>query len=373
VPEQKEWRPFNAGRMHLARKRKGLTKTEFAKRLGVDLRSVYGYEKARYTPAEDTLRSMEKVTGFPKDFFFSADEAEIPERGVASFRALSRMAAYQREMALSQGAIALLLNQWLEEKFELPKNDLPDLSREPNAEAAAITLRYYWKLGELPIRNMLHLLEDKGVRVFSLAINAREVDAFSLWKDSRPFVFLNTQKSSEHSRHDAAHELGHLVMHKHGAPQGRQAEMEADAFASSFLMPRASVIANAPGYLRPASLKTLIQMKRIWTTSVASLNYRLHAIQLLSDWQYRMLCIQIAKSGYRLREPNPAPRESSQILPKVFASLQSDGITRSQIAKELFVPQTEIEQLVFGLAISSLDGGGKTTSTKERAKLQLVG
>jgi hypothetical protein len=45
-------------------------------------------------------------------------------------------------------------------------------------------------LGERRIRNMIHLLEEHGVRIFSLAVNTRTVDAFSLWKDERPFVFL---------------------------------------------------------------------------------------------------------------------------------------------------------------------------------------
>ena len=55
---------------------------------------------------------------------------------------------------------------------------------------------------------MLHVLEAKGVRVFSLAENTRNVDAFSSWREERPFVFLNMQKTAERSRFDAAHELG---------------------------------------------------------------------------------------------------------------------------------------------------------------------
>jgi len=52
--------------------------------------------------------------------------------------------------------------------------------------------------------------------VCSLAEQCREVDAFSLWRHGSPFVFLNTQKTPEHSRFDVAHELGHLVLHRHG-------------------------------------------------------------------------------------------------------------------------------------------------------------
>jgi len=367
VPEPHK-KAFRASRMHLARKRKGLSKTEFANKIGVDIRVFSAYGSDRYHPSEETLQRMQSVTGFPREFFYG-DDVEIPERNIVSFRSLSTMSAREREMALSQGAMALLLNQWIEEKFELPKVDVPDLSREPNPEEAAITLRQHWRLGERPIRNMIHLLEDHGVRIFSLAINTRTVDAFSLWTDERPFIFLNTQKSSEHSRHDAAHELGHLALHKHGGPRGREAETQAHAFAASFLMPRASVLANVP---RVLSLNSLVQAKRIWTTSVASLNYRLHTVGAITDWQYRTLCIQVARRGYRIHEPNSAPRESSQILPKVFASLRDDGISRSQISKELFVPASEIDQLIFGLTMSSIEGGGKSTPRSKSAKLALV-
>src|SRR5260363_245495 len=84
------------------------------------------------------------------------------------------------------------------------------------------------------------------VRVFSLSLDTTDVDAFSLWRQRTPFIFLNTRKSAEHARFDAAHELGHLVLHRHGSPQGREAEKEADTFASAFLMPRATLLTQVP-------------------------------------------------------------------------------------------------------------------------------
>ena len=70
------------------------------------------------------------------------------------------------------------------------------------------------------------------MRVFSLAENTKNVDAFSCWRNDEPYVFLNTFKSTERSRFDSAHELGHLVLHRHGgAKQGRSAEYEAHLFA----------------------------------------------------------------------------------------------------------------------------------------------
>jgi Zn-dependent peptidase ImmA (M78 family) len=248
---------------------------------------------------------------------------------------------------------------------------LPDLRHERDPEAAANALRQLWGLGQQPIKNLLHLLESKGVRVFSLSIDAKEVDAFSMWKDGVPFIFLNTGKTAEHGRFDAAHELGHLVLHRHAAPNGREAEQEADTFASAFLMPRGAVLAHA---LRFPTLSQLITLKRTWTVSVAALTYRLHAVGALSDWHYRTLCIEISQRGFRKKEPDEAPREISQALAKIFAALREDGFTKSEIAHQLAVYPAEIDQLAFGLMIQSMtDTAGETAPAAKRSiSLRLV-
>jgi Zn-dependent peptidase ImmA (M78 family) len=156
-------------------------------------------------------------------------------------------------------------------------------------------------------------------------------------------VFLNSYKSAERSRFDAAHELGHLILHKHGAPQGVQAETEANRFASAFLMPTASVIANAPKFVTLAELRT---RKKIWHVALAALNHRLYGIAKLSEWQYYHLCVEISKRGYRTCEPDGSLRETSLLLPKLFANLyQQDGLTRPKIAEELQIPLSELENL----------------------------
>jgi Zn-dependent peptidase ImmA (M78 family)/DNA-binding XRE family transcriptional regulator len=345
---------FNPSRLTLARKRRGLTKTGLATRLGVIPRAVIGFEAGEYAPADDTLTDMQNVLGFPAEFFLG-DDIDEPEVFAVSFRSLTKMTAMHRDMALSQGALAIHLTRWLEERFVLPESALPDLSQEADPEAAAESLRQMWGLGQLPISNMIHLLESKGVRVFSIAVEAREVDAFSTWKGQSPFVFLNSFKSTEHGRFDAAHELGHLIMHKHGGPQGKRAELEANAFASAFLMPKGSVLGHAPRFV---TLPQLVKIKKIWITSVAAVNHRLHELKLVSDWHYRGLCIELAKAGYRLKEPEEAPRETSLLLPKLLADLyQQDGLSRPRISQELGIPPSELENLLFSLVMTGIVGG----------------
>lgn len=386
---------FNAQRLTLARKRRGMKKRELAERIGLTEKSVSNYEAGTQEPEGGTLKKLSEALRFPEAFFFG-DDPEVPTPDVASFRSLSKMTASQRDSALGAGAVALLLNDWIESRFQLPEPDVPDLGREGGAitgaggdqgshepeeypsrasvqdpEVAAGMLRAHWGIGELPVKNMIALLESKGVRVYSLAIDAREVDAFSMWKGGRPYIFLNTFKSAEHCRFDAAHELGHLVLHQHAQPQGPDLEREANAFASAFLMPKSSVLANAP---RSATLPSLIRHKKHWLVSVAALNYRLHALGLTTDWTYRTLCIQLAQAGYRLKEPESINHEKSLVLEKVFSALREEGLNKIDVARQLSISPEEINELTFGLMLNALKGGrGLDTAPKQsRAALRLV-
>ncbi|WP_199544571.1 helix-turn-helix domain-containing protein [Paraburkholderia kururiensis] len=341
---------FNPKRLTLARRRRGLTKIRLAQLLGVEVRSITAYENDEFRPDHERLLQLADRLHFPVQFFFGDDLHEVSP-DVVSFRSMSKMTAGQRDAALGAGAIALMFSEWIDARFNLPRAALPDLSQEASPEAAAQTLRQMWEMGELPVKNMVHLLESRGVRMFSLSVDTEQLDAFSMWHVDTPFVFLNTRKSCEHSRFDAAHELGHLVLHRHAGAKGQEAEREANAFASAFLMPRGSVLANAP---HMATVEQLVRHKRYWTVSVAALAYRLHDVGLVTDWHYRTLCIELARRGYRKREPDEAPRETSQVLAKIFAALREEGITKADIATALCVHVDELNQLVFGLALTSL-------------------
>ncbi len=272
---------------------------------------------------------------------------------MASFRSLARMSAGTREAALASGSIAMLIYNWIEQRFALPALDLPDL-REENPETAAVALRHEWGLGERPIRNMIHLVESKGIRVFSMAEESTDVDAFSVWCGQTPFMFLNTQKSAEHSRFDVAHELGHLALHRRTGLHGKEAEHEANRFASAFLLPRSGVLAHAPVI---PTVRALIRLKRQWIVSVAALAHRLHALEVIKEWHYRHLCIEIARCGYRKREPDGAPREMSLLLGKVFQNLRNEGVSKADVARDLKLYPGDLSEAIFGLVVSGLPGG----------------
>ncbi|HEY4140477.1 MAG TPA: XRE family transcriptional regulator [Pseudolabrys sp.] len=337
---------FNPKRLSLARKRRRLSSKGFAELIGMSPVTVTRLEKANNEPDPETVDLIAKKLRFPRDFFFGGDVDDLA-KDAASFRSLTSMTAKERDAALASGSLAYLLSDYISAKFNLPEPNLIDLSHERDPAVAARTIRQEWALGEQPISNMIKLLESKGVRVFSLAENTKNVDAFSCWRNDVPYIFLNTYKSAERSRLDASHELGHLILHKHGGPrQGRDAETEANYFGSSFLMPKADVVSRIPFVGR---LDDIVAAKKRWGVSVAALAYRLHKLEILSDWQYRTLCIQMNQRGYRTQEPNGLPREESVVWKKVFTDLWTDKISKAQIAAELHLPADELENLVFGL------------------------
>lgn len=357
---------INPKQITFARVRRRLTKAQLAKELGVTSRSLQNYETGASAPDLELLARIAKLLKFPQQFFFiDEDMPEIKEHAV-SFRKLSKMTDGMKACAFATGAIAFKVNQWVEDRFSLPQADLPDLS-DLGPEEAAATLRRAWGLGNAPIPNMVHLLESKGIRVFSLTEETREVDAFCTWYEGKPFVFLNTIKSAERSRFDAAHELGHLVRDiysmQHGQAHGPEMERQADAFASAFLMPKESVAANQP----PAyTIKYLMKLKHYWGVSLAALAYRFNALGLVSEWNYRSLCIEIAKNGYRTNEPEPIVRETSQLLTKVLDILHSRKQGRREIAESLCLSVDEINALTFQLTKLSVVSGSADMDSAPR-------
>jgi Zn-dependent peptidase ImmA (M78 family)/DNA-binding XRE family transcriptional regulator len=358
---------FNPARLVLARERRGLFGKELAVRCGVTAQTVSNWESGATVPASDAVSRIATELSFPEEFFFRPDVDRLPE-GAANFRARTKLAARQKRAALAAGDLAQELASWIEARFELPPVRLLDLEGQP-PELAAQVIRAEWLLGERPIPNIIHLLESRGVLVFSLAQDCHELDAFSFWHGDRPIVLLNTMKTPERSRIDAAHELYHLVAHKEET--GKQEEEDADTFAGAFLMPANDLRRHLPHVL---GLNQLIQEKHRWGVSLAALVYRLHRVFIIKDWQYRSLYMELSKRGYRSSEPRSLPREGSALLSKVFESLRGQGIMPRRIASELGFSLEQLQEFLLGLGATllSLDGGGESGTNGGRNHLRLV-
>jgi|SRR5690625_1316745 len=367
---------YNPQRLRFARQRRRLTIKALAEAAHLDSKTISAYENqsSGQLPTDSSMTKIALALNYPLHFF-QKDDTPILLDDAVSFRAATKLSQKNKHAAIRAGELAKEFNQWLEDNFTLPANQVPAL--EPteynDAMTAAEILRQHWQLGERSIHNMVHLLESKGVRVFSLAENCLAVDAFSFWEDDTPYILLNRMKSPERSRFDAAHELGHLVMHKFSQNKGPEAERQANEFASAFLMPEASI----KSILKPApSMQQLIRQKQNWKVSLAALVRRSKELGFSTDWHYRQLSIQLAKQGYRTQEPQGLEEhETSLILHKVINALRSHGITQAQILEKLGWPIDELKSLTFGMGLGLhiiMSDSRQLNNTVNKARLRIV-
>lgn len=358
---------FNRKRFTLARKRRGISGIQLSELSGITAVTISRLESGQTrSPDEETISALANALGYPKEFFSLVEDPEELDPETVSFRSLKKMSAKERDAALCAGTLGLEIYDWIQKHYNLPEPDLLDLSQIDDPEGASRLLRQHWGIGDRPISNVLKLLESKGVRVLSLAENNDNVDAYSFWRDEKPFVFLNTCKTAEHSIFDSAHELGHLVLHKHAGPRPtKSAEMEANSFGSAFLMPENDVKALMPR--RGININLILSAKKRWRVSAMALTYRLNQLGFLSDWQYRSFCIELGKRGYRKSEKLGVEREKSTLWQLVLTDLWQRRMTKEDIAKELGWPHDEVEKLVFGLT-----GGDTEAKSHSTGSLRLV-
>lgn len=353
---------FFPSALEIARLRRKITVSELSKLTGLSTRELRRISRAEVQPTPESVTSLANALRYPLEFFH-VGELEIPAD--ATFRARTSMTKRESGAGLASAALGARLSAWLETEFHVPDHDIPDLS-DMDPSLAADTLRAMWGLGERPIGNLIRLLEAKGVRVFSLSEETLRLDAFATWVDTRPFVFLNGVKSAERSRFDAAHELGHLCLHRDGQ-KGKEVEDEANAFASAFLMPTRDVIARR---VFP-TMQNLIVAKSRWGVALSALVRRYRDLGLVNGDRAKWLYIEMSRKGYLKKEPRPIRREGSAIWAQVLQALWQDRKSISDLAKEISLPSDEIESLIFVNRRDAMDRPAASTSSV-RSGLRLV-
>jgi Zn-dependent peptidase ImmA (M78 family)/DNA-binding XRE family transcriptional regulator len=349
-----------------------MARTHLAAAIEVSDKTVQRWETGKEAPPPERCVELARVLKVLPDFF-RMPEVEPLEAEAVSFRALTKMTARERDRARTAGRQGVEIMDWIEDRFTLPANGVPVLTdRDP--EVAADMLRAAWSLGTGPVKHLLATMELHGIRIMSIASDFRDVDAFSFYHCGTPFVFLDTSKTAERLRFDAAHELGHLCIHgAHEVPHGREAEVAANRFASALLMPRNDVLAVG---LRNPSVAQIIRANARWNVSATALANRLRALDLMTDWTYRSALVDLSQRGFRSSEPGSVlAHESSQVLSKVLAALRGQGMTVREIARQFALPPEAITEYMFGLTLTQHVGSGTTRTLSDevpRPRLSVV-
>jgi Zn-dependent peptidase ImmA (M78 family) len=352
---------LSGDRIDISRLRRGLSKAEVARQLGVTARTW-----SRYVAEGAPVRAsagLSSVLGMPAEFLTGGP---LPALSVdeVNFRAGRRAAAVHQHAAVAAGTFGVVVDRWIDAHFSRPAwsavdaHGLDDLDRS-DPELAAQTVRLMWGLGEGPLPNLVQLCESRGIRVYGLPPLAEAVDAFSGWSADTPYIFLSHRKTPERSRFDVAHELGHLILHSTCAqygkePHGRQEE-DADRFATEFLVPASAVSARLPrnpSVDQVLALRSTFRVSAMMTAKTALRGHRTNKAG------YRRLCSALARRGFRTGEPGGmAQHERSRIFTHIFGSEAGPKQTSvADIAADTSLPVEDVHDLTFRTQVRVVPG-----------------
>lgn len=347
---------FNGERLKKARVYRGWTVAELAEKMNCSRQIVSMYENKGTTPTD--IEGLSKVLGFPVAFFFQEDKSI--STGSTYFRALlTTNKKYRAEQIQKMEFVALIfsfLSEYL--NFEPEKRPLIPVGTTP--EEAATMLRIQWGLGDRPIENIVHVVEQNGILVTTFDTTTDDVDAFSQLVhferengkcESRYIIGYSNNKTSAARIHfDIAHELGHICLHDWDEniedlekEEFKQRENEAHRFAASFLLPQTSFKQDAQR-VQP-TISAYMQLKRKWRTSIAAMLRRSYNLGVISMQDYQNTIIKMQKLGQRKSEPldDKLLTASPSILKTAIHMLFTENV---------FTPLSFIDELAYSYDLS---------------------
>lgn len=299
-------RSFLPARLCLARDISGASQAEVAERVNLTPAALSQFESGKARPTDATVARLAEALGVPVAFF----ELSLLDTHDGFFRSLRRTGVADRRRARGVAHIAHDLATCGTAVAQLPAPDVPRLLLEDftaadsvEPERIADEIRTAWGVPDGPIRDVVALLEAHGIVVIRLPLASIDVDAFSLPFSDRPIIVLGAEKNDRaRSRFDAAHELGHLVMHAEHIWGTPEVERQAHRFAAAFLMPRDDIYDDLP---ERVDWPRLFALKRQWQVSLAALLMRARTLERMSPGDYLAAVKAASARGWRRVEPVP--------------------------------------------------------------------
>lgn len=343
---------FNGERLKLARIYRNMTASELAEKIGVSRQAVLQYEKNESNPKLETEFTIITTLHFPRDFFYMDNLSNIPINNTF-FRALSSTKKIDLQTQEEKTRFIVYIYEFLNNYFNYPELDLPeididiDLNKKENIEDIAIKVRNYWGLGNQPVENMVNLLENKGVIVSTLNVGKKTIDAFTQVhrinnKEKYCVVLSNDKQSVARRNFDAAHELGHIILHKNiekleelSSEEQKKLEDQANSFAAAFLLPKNEFFNELKD---PLNLEFYKELKKKWKVSIAAMVMRARQLERINNSQYIELVKSMNYRKWRTREPldNQWKLQETILFKKSIDMLKNSNIlSGSQIVYEI--------------------------------------
>lgn len=338
--------------IRLARLFHGLSLAELGERLDKSKQYLSRVE----TGAEPVSASLELLLldqlGILPEFLREVDPMPLTEEQ-CHFRKQLTTKAVLRQYARARGEMLKRLVCVLDDHLELPDYNIAeaDAGSEESIERGAEACRSAWGLGWGPIANITRVAETAGAVVMRVSGLANEVDAVS-FATRRPVIALNDSgRSACRARFGVAHELGHFALHIGVLTGDRLTETQANRFASAFLLPRASFLAESKRALRGTRINwdVMSALKQRWGVSKAALLYRGRQLGVFSDDQVRAGYITLNRHGEAIEEREDAfmPIEQPEVVADGLRVMTEElGVPMVAVARRMGVQPRLLDDLL---------------------------
>lgn len=354
---------FNPKRLKAARVFAEMTIAELADQVGVSRQAISQFEQGKTPPSLETLMRIINVLQISREYLYKENN-DVDYIGNTFFRSYTTSTKKQKEAQRERVNLIFEVQQFLEGYVNFPSINIPNLTQfkniewsNENIEELAQLVREHWGLGEKPILNMVHQLEKNGIFVTSVTTTKRDIDAFCQKRvyKGREYYFVvlgNDKQSAVRRQFDAAHELGHILMHswlddqeKIDKEELREIEKQADYFAAALLLPKSAFESS----LYSTKLEEYINLKKYWMASIGAMIVRSYHLGLISYNQYHYLQKQLSRRKMRVKEPfdDVLKRAQPSIFRQTFDLILNRKLVRPEgIVSTLKMPGNLVEALV---------------------------
>ena len=348
---------FQHQRLREAREARGMTATQLAELLSISRNAISQYETGKNTPSPETFEAIARQLNMPTAYFLRASR---PQReGKVFYRSMSSATKAARARAERKYAWMREITLELSKYVDFPATNLPDWPTpddparltDEEIEGYAAKLRSFWGLGRGPISDVICLLENNGIVVSRLSLDAATLDGFSEWvpEDRRAYIVLASDKDAAvRSRFDAAHELAHLILHRNvdrkdigQNERHKLIERQAHRFAGAFLLPEESFRKE----LLYPSLDVFRTMKAKWLVSIGMMIVRCADLGIIDEDDKRRFWMSMSSRGWRKEEPldDELLPEQPRLLREAIVAIDEAGVLpKSDFLHEVALSKSDV-------------------------------
>lgn len=319
---------------------KGFSLQDLANELGnsVTKQALSKYENGLMKPNAEGLSLLCRILDVRPDYFQRESNIDL---GTLEFRKLQKLSIKEKERIEQRTIDALERYCELEDLMGLEtefKNPLKGRKIKVAADvnAAAEFLREEWALGRGPIKNVIELLEDNGIKVIELESDLAFNGLSAFANKKHPVIVLNARLKDhlDRKRFTALHELGHLVLEFNSALDNKLKESFCHTFASAMLMPAEYFKRQLGENRQRIVLQELVLLKMEFGASIQAILYRAKALDIISESYFKYYMTVLSARKMKKDEPwkLPGNEQSNRFMQLLYRALGEEIISTSKAA-----------------------------------------